>query len=706
MNNNIFYPLMSDFLNPKSVAIIGASTDETKLGGMLLKNMIYAGFEGELYPVNPRGGEIQGVKTYTSFEEIGKAVDLAVIAVPAKFVISEIEKVGKAGTKYASILTAGFREAGPEGEALENELVEAGKKHGVRIFGPNSFGVLNPKAKVNTTFSYYMPRVGNVSMMSQSGAFASSIIDWAIGQRLGIAKFVTYGNKCDMSESDMIPYFNDDDDTKVIGMYIEGITDGAELLEALENIDELKPLVAFKSGRTEAGSLAASSHTGSLAGADSVYDVIFNKLNIHRAMDADEFFDAISILSLCSPMKKDGIAIITNAGGLGVMSADAAHDAKYVEAAKLTEETNNLLIETVPTLAGLTNPIDVRGDAQAEYFKAAIEAVLQDESVGGIVVMGSPLDFADLEAVAEMLVDMRDEIPIPTTVCFAGGSKCEQAVNILREGKIPAFPTPDRAVRALDILRGFTVRGEVPKTPLKFPTVKNGRETVLKILEEAKKEDRKALTENEGKSIFQAYGIPIPGEASVVTAEDAVKESAKIGYPVVMKILSPDIAHKTDVGGVIVGVKNDQEAKEAYDKIMASCKNAMPDARLDGVSVQQMVSGEEVILSMIRDEQFGPVVSFGLGGIFVEILGEISQAHATMTEEQMNEMIESTKAYTLLSGARGTEPSDIDAVKDVVKRIALIALENPEIHELEINPVMVDKKGKGCWAVDALCTLL
>ena len=696
---------MSDFLSPRSVAIIGASTDETKLGGMLLKNMIGAKFDGDLYPVNPKGGIIQGVKAYKTFEEIGKAVDLAVIAVPAKFVSAEVERVGKAGTKYASILSAGFKEAGPAGEALEEELIATAKKYGVRIFGPNSFGLLNPKGKVNTTFSQFLPRVGNVSMMSQSGAFASSIIDWAIGQKIGISKFVTYGNKCDMNEADMIPIFNKDPDTKVIGMYVEGITNGKELLEALEGLKNPKPLVAFKSGRTEAGSAAASSHTGSLAGADSVYDVVFDKLNVHRAMDADEFFDAISVLSTCSPMKKNGIAIITNAGGLGVMSADAAHDAKYINAAKLTEETNNELTKNVPTIAGLTNPIDVRGDAKPEYFKAAIQAVIKDPSVGGIVVMGSPLDFADLEAVAEMLVDMRDEIPMPTTVCFAGGYKCEKALDILREGKIPSFPTPDRAVRALSILRGFTVRNEVKKTPLKMPNVTGGREAFKKILAVAEKEGRKTLTESEGKQIFKAYGIPIPGEASVKTAEDAAKESSKIGYPVVMKIVSFDIAHKTDVGGVVVGVRNDEEAKAAFDKIMASCKKAKPEARLDGVSIQQMVSGEEVILSMIRDQQFGPIVSFGLGGIFVEIFGEISQAHATMTEEQMDAMIESTKAFKLLSGARGTGASDIDAIKNAIRRIALIALENPEIHELEINPVMVDKKGKGCWAVDALCTL-
>lgn len=705
MNDKIYFPLMIEGLSPKSVAIIGASTDENKLGGMLLKNMIGAKFEGELYPVNPKGGMIQGVKAYESFEAIGKHVDLAVIAVPAKFVRDEVEKVGKLGTKYVSILTAGFKETGPEGEAMEKELVATAKKYGVRIFGPNSFGVMNPEAKVNTTFAHLLPKVGNISMMSQSGAFGSSIIDWAYANRLGLAKFMTYGNKCDISEADMIPVLCDDPKTKVIGMYCEGISNGKELVEAIEGVKNKKPIVVFKSGRTEAGSAAASSHTGSLAGADSVYDVIFDKLNMYRAKDADEFFDAISVFSTCSPMKKNGIAIITNAGGLGVMSADAAHDSPNIEAAKLSDKTNKELMEKVPTIAGLTNPIDVRGDAKAEYFKSAIEIVIKDPSVGGLVILGSPLDFADLESIARMLVDMRDDIPIPTTVCFAGGHKCEKAANILREGSIPVFPTPDRAVRALSILRGYTIRNEAKKTPLKMPKVSGGREAVKKILAVAEKEGRKALTEKEGKDIFKVYGVPTPGEATVKSADEAVKASSGMGYPVVMKILSPDIAHKTDVGGVVVGIKNDGEARAAYDKIMASCKKAVPKARLDGVSVQQMVSGQEVILSMIRDEQFGPVVSFGLGGIFVEILGEISQAHATMTEEQMVKMIESTKAFKLLSGARGAEPSDIDAIKDCIRRIALISLENPEIRELEINPVIVDKKGKGCWAVDALCTL-
>jgi acetyltransferase len=475
-------------------------------------------------------------------------------------------------------------------------------------------------------------------------------------------------------------------------------------VKAIEDAGGKKPIVVFKSGRTEAGSAAASSHTGSLAGSDAVNDVIFNKLNLHRAQDLDEMFDALSVFSTCSPMKKNGIAIITNAGGLGVMSADATFNAPYIEAAKLSPETIENIKKAVPTIAGLTNPIDVRGDAKAEYFKGAINAVVKDPAVGGLVIMGSPLDTADLESIAKILVEMRDEIPYPTTCCFPGGEKCERANRILREGKIPCYPTPDRAVRALSILRKYTIRSQEKHDPMIKPAV-SGKATAQKIIADAKAEGRNALTEAEGKKIFAAYGMPTPGEATVKSADEAVKECNRIGYPIVMKILSPDIAHKTDVGGVVVGVKNADEAKAAYDKIMNNCKTAKPNARLDGVSIQQMVFGQEVILSMIRDEQFGPVVSFGLGGIYVEIMGEISQAHVPMSEQQLDKMITSTKAYKLLSGARGLPLADVDAVKDMIRRIVMVSVENPELFELEINPVIVGKKGQGCWAVDALCTL-
>ncbi|MCL1810972.1 MAG: acetate--CoA ligase family protein [Methanomassiliicoccaceae archaeon] len=695
---------MKAYFRPDSVAVVGASEDTTKLGGMLLKNMIDAGFKGKLYPINPKGGTIMGIKAYQSVKDVGEPIELAVIAIKNLQAIEVMKDLGAAGVKYTSILTAGFKEESAEGAELEKKLLSEAKKYGIRIVGPNCFGNMNVAHGLNFTFTHILPPAGNISILSQSGALGSSILEWSKLNNFGIANFITFGNKSDVDEADIIGYMEDDPSTKVIGMYAEGISNGLKLVKAVEDAGGKKPIVVFKSGKTEAGSAAASSHTGSLAGSDAVNDVIFNKLNLHRAQDLDEMFDALSVFSTCSPMKKNGIAIITNAGGLGVMSADAAFDAPYIEAAKLSPETIENIKKAVPTIAGLTNPIDVRGDAKAEYFRGAIEAVIKDPAVGGLVVMGSPLDTADLESIAKILVEMRDDIPVPTTCCFPGGEKCEKANKILRDGKIPCYPTPDRAVRALSILRKYTIRSQEKHDPMNQPAV-SGKAAAQKIIADAKAEGRKALTEAEGKKIFAAYGMPTPGEATVKSADEAVKECNRIGYPVVMKILSPDIAHKTDVGGVVVGVKNADEAKASFEKIMNNCKNAKPNARLDGVSIQQMVFGQEVILSMIRDVQFGPVVSFGLGGIYVEILGEISQAHVPMSEQQLDKMITSTKAYKLMSGARGLPVADIDAVKDMIRKISMIATENPEIFELEINPVIVGKKGEGCWAVDALCTL-
>lgn len=696
---------MKELLSPNSVAVIGASNDETKLGGMLVKNMLNAGFKGKLYPINPKGGEIMGLKAYPSVTDVGEPIDLAVVAVKAALVEGEVRKMKEAGIKYAAILTAGFKEDSPEGAELEKKLVQAAKESGVRFLGPNCFGLMCAGKGVNATFTYMLPKTGNISIFSQSGAVGSSIIDWAVANQMGLAHFVTFGNKADIDEADILEEIAEDPETKVIGMYCEGISDGEKFVHAVENMSVKKPIVIFKSGRTQAGSAAASSHTGSLAGSDAVNNVIFNKLNIFRALDLDEMFDALGVFSTCSPMKKDGIAIITNAGGLGVMSADAAFDAPHINAVKFSDETIAEIKRRVPTVAGLTNPIDVRGDAKPEYFREVIDIVTKDPNVGGLVIMGSPLDTADLEAVAKIIVEMRDEIPVPTTVCFAGGSKCDRANAILKEGRVPTYPTPDRAVRALSILRRYTIRKDEKQDPLKVPAI-SGRAVSEKIIAKVRSEGRGSLTEAEGKEIFAAYGIPTPGEALVRCADDAASACDKIGYPVVMKIVSPDIQHKTDVGGVVVGVKNSAEAVAAYNRIMESCTKAAPNARIDGVSIQQMVSGQEVILSMIRDPQFGPVISFGLGGIYVEILREISQAHVPMTEQQLDEMIKSTKAYKLMSGARGLPEADIESMKDVIKRMVLIALENPEIHELEINPVIVGLKGKGCWAVDALCTLV
>ncbi|MCQ2086101.1 MAG: acetate--CoA ligase family protein [archaeon] len=697
---------MQGFLRPKAIAIIGATNDQTKIGGMLVRNLINAGFDkSKIFPINPKGGEIQGIRAYKSVLDVGEPIDLAVISIKSAYVVPEMDNLNKANIRHAIILTAGFKEDSKEGAELERQLVLKAKEYGIRILGPNCFGMMDPKNKINVTFAKNMPKAGSLSILSQSGAVGSSMLDWACQYDVGIAKFITFGNKCDTKETEFFSSLSEDENTKVIGMYCEGIPNGKEFIEAIENRPQKKPIVIFKAGSTSAGGAAASSHTGSITGSDAVNDVIFKKLNIIRAKDLDELYDAFGIFHVFSHMDKNGIGIVTNAGGLGVMSADAAYNAKYIEAAKLADTTIQKIRTDVPTVAGVTNPIDVRGDAKAEYFEKTIKIIQEDPTVGGLVVMGSPLDTADLESVATNLVRIKDEIKVPFTVCWAGGIKCEKAADITRSGGIPTYPTPDRAIHALDLLRGYTVREQIPKTPMTTPA-KSGRSTVLEIIKNAKEEGRNTLTESEGKKIFAAYNLPVPGEAIVDSAEKAAKACNEIGYPTVMKVVSPDIQHKSDVGGVMVGVKDETEAMGAFNKIMTSCKTAMPKANIVGISIQQMVSGKEVILSMIRDQQYGPIISFGLGGIFIEILKEISQAHAPMTEENLDEMIKSTKAYKLMSGARGTKKSDILAVKDTIRKLVQISIENPEIKELEINPVIVGDEGKGCWAVDALVTLV
>lgn len=693
---------MKDFFRPGSIAVIGASSNPAKVGNMIVRNIVASGYGGKLYPVNPKGGEMHGVTVLATVEDAG-TVDLAIISVPVKSVLPEIRKLVSMGTKNIVVITAGFKEEGTEGLALENELEKVTRENGIRVIGPNCFGVIDTYWNMNATFSALLPPKGNISLCSQSGAVGATMLDWSRSSHVGIAKFVSMGNKMDVNEADMIEYFGKDNDTKVIGIYSEGISNGEDFMAAVENMETKKPIIMLKSGRTSAGSRAASSHTGALAGSDSVYDAVFRKLNVMRVKDLDEMFDLFSVFSLSKEMDGGGIAIITNAGGLGVMAADACSDDDNVSLAELCQNTRLRITEEIPSTASAMNPIDLRGDAGNDDIEKAVRIVSEDPNVGGIVVLASPLDMIDLDAIAERLCGIKDQIK-PIAVSFAGGGVAERGADILRKGGIPSFPSPDRAVRALSVLRGHRMRSRTEERDLRLPKG-SGRKATSKLISDIKGQGRIALSEEEGKKILSSYRIPVPAEGTASNIQEAVELAGEIGYPVVMKVLSPDIAHKTDVGGVIVGIKDESAVKDAYESIITRIRMAVPDARIDGVSIQQMVSGQEVILSMIRDEQFGPVISFGLGGIYVEIMGEISQGVIPMGHEELDDMITSTKAYRLLSGARGKPPADIESLKDIMLRLMKIAEENPELYELEINPVMVGVKGNGSWAVDALVTL-
>ena len=692
---------MRMFFSPGSVAVIGASSDPNKVGGMILRNIIDSGYPGKVYPINVKGGTICGLKAETSVDLLNEVPELAIMALQSNLVIGEMEKLGKKGVKAVVVITAGFKEEGPEGRELELRLKDVSLRYGMRVVGPNCFGLINTQWKLNSTFSSLFPPVGGISLCSQSGAVGATMLDWSIHTNSGVSKFVSLGNKMDIDEADAIEYFGADGDTKVIGIYSEGISDGKRFMDAVLKAD--KPIVMLKSGRSTAGSMAASSHTGALSGSDAVYDSVFDRLNIIRVNDLDGMFDALSAIALSKPMMKEGVAVITNAGGLGVMAADACSDNFGISLTALSPETGDEIRKAIPSVASTNNPVDVRGDATNEMIIDALRIVAEDEKVGGAAVLSSPLDATDLKAIARSICEMKDELRIPVTVSFAGGRECESALAILRKEGVPCYSSPDRAVRALSYLRKARMeRGN--KECVMLPET-SGRPKFLELAERAKNEFRSSLSEEEGKMILSAYGVPVPPEFLVTTPRDAVAAAEKIGYPVVMKIMSPDIQHKTDVGGVIVNIRNEGEVREAFESMTVRCKMTVPDAKIDGVSVQKMVSGQEVILSLVRDDQFGPVLAFGLGGIYVEIIGEISRSLIPMSDDEMDKMITSTKAYRMLSGARGRPPADIESLKDIMRRMMKIAVENPEIYELEINPVMVGKKNEGSWAVDALTTI-
>jgi acetyltransferase len=484
---------------------------------------------------------------------------------------------------------------------------------------------------------------------------------------------------------------------------MESVRDGVAFMESAHRFTKDKPLVVLKSGRTGQGAKAASSHTGALAGADAVYGAALRKVNAVRVNDLDEMFDAVSLFSSMPLLAGDGVAVLTNAGGLGVMAADACGD-HGLSLAELLPRTIHRLEAEIPSLASATNPVDIRGDASSQDFRSALDVLSEDEHVQAIIVLLSPVDTVDMEEVARILCGFHPRRSLPLLASFVGGSGVQTSIQILREGGVPEYPSPDRAVRALSFMLDYRDGLDGSDTPMQMPD-SEGRSEAQRIIGSVLLEGRNSLTEGEGKAILSAYGVSVPGEGGARCASAAVELADTLGYPVVMKVISPDIHHKTDVGGVIVNVMDSESVVSTYGLIMERCRRAMPEARIDGVSVQKQVKGAEVIVSMVRDEQFGPVLSFGAGGIFVEMMKEISQGIAPMGEKELDELLRSTRVYQLLTGLRGRPASDIEALKDLMRRLVRIAIENEEILELEINPVMVDERGKGCWAVDALVTI-
>jgi acetyltransferase len=628
---------------------------------------------------------------------------MVVLVVPNTAVLQVMEQAGEKGVKIAVVISAGFRETGREGAELEQKVGEIARRYGIRVLGPNCMGVISTANAMNATFTNEYPREGSIAISSQSGAICSVVLDWARAMRIGFSKFISVGNKLDIDESDLLGYLKDDDRTKVIGLYIEGMKDGQEFIRVARETSRCKPIIALKAGRTSSGAKAASSHTGALSGSDKVYDAALAQAGVVRVRTIDELFDLLQVFGTMPVPEGDGLAIVTNAGGLGVLAADAVSD-NGLTLATFAPETVEKLKAVLPEEANFYNPVDVIGDADAARYEVAIRTVMDDPHVHMVLALLAPTDILDITSVARTIASFAGSARVPVAASFVGGEDVAEGSRILMEAGVPSYQSPDRAVGALGAMVHYKELKE-NKTADEVPKVPGDQDAVRRLLDRVRGEGRTTLSESEGKEILMAYGLPVPPEGEARSAEEAVKLAHMIGYPVVMKVSSPDIAHKTDVGGVAVNLRDDDEVHRTYALMMSQVRARMPAARVDGVTIEKMFPGREVIVGMVRDETFGPVLTFGLGGIFVEIMKDVAQRIAPVTEEAVDDMIRSIKAYPILTGARGRKPADIEALKKVIFGVAQIAMDFPEITELEINPVMVGDAGQGCGAVDALVTI-
>jgi acetate---CoA ligase (ADP-forming) len=694
---------MKSLFEPESIAVVGASNDERKIGHIVFNNLIQANFEGSLYPINPKAGDILGRKAYPSLTAIPGPVELVVICVPNTLVPNVMEEAGIKGVKAVIVITAGFKELGKDGALLERKVGDIAKKYGMRVLGPNCMGIINTHCKMNSTFTNIKPSTGSIAMVSQSGAVCSSMLDWSTKTRVGFSKFISVGNKVDVDEADLLNYLKDDPNTKVIGMYLEGANRGKELMREAFEASKVKPVIVLKSGRTSSGSKAASSHTGALSGSDKIYDAAFTQANVIRVQTIDDLFDLLQVFANMPLPGEGGLAIVTNAGGHGVMAADACSDFG-LNLASFEKGTIEKLKGYLPEAANVYNPVDVLGDASAARYEFAINTVMSDPNVACIAVLLAPLDTVDIRAVAQHIASLSGKVSKPVVGAFVGGSKTSVGIEIMHESNVPCYDSPDRAIGALGAMVRYKKMREA-STDSSPVVIEGDRQKVKDVIESVRKKGRTALSESEGKEILRAYGVPIPMEITAKTPDEAAKAAVKIGFPVVMKIDSPDIAHKSDVGGVVVGVNTEDGVRQHFELMMSKVRSRVPGASLNGITICQMVKGKEVLLGMTRDEQFGPVITFGLGGVFVEIMKDVTQRIAPLTKHDVDTMVRSIRSYPILTGARGGKAADIVSLKETIVRIAQIAIDFPEISELEVNPVMVGDEGKGTYAVDALVVL-
>jgi len=689
---------LSALFAPERVAVVGATERPGSVGRAIVENL-QADFGGEIVPVNPNYDSVFGLDCVDSVR--GTGADLVVVAVPASLAVDVVREAGEAGIENVVVVTAGFGETGGEGADRERELEAVADAFDLNLVGPNCLGVISTPVGLNATFAPRSAPPGSISFLSQSGAFVTAVLDWAADHGVGFKDVVSLGNKTVLDETDFVASWGDDDGTDVIVGYLESIEDGSRFVDVAREVTRETPVVVVKSGRTEAGAQAASSHTGAMAGRDRAYAAGLREAGVIRADTVQDLFDAARVLAGQPIPETDGVAVVTNAGGPGVMATDAVGDGP-LSLADFGADTVDRLRDRLPDGANVYNPVDVIGDADNDRLRDAVDTVLADDAVGSAVVLAAPTATIDFEILAADVADLQSQHGLPVTTCLMGGERAREADDVLTAAGIPNYFDPARAVESLGTLERYrAIRDGERREPTTYDV---DREAAEAVLAQARARGTTRLGV-EAMSLLDAYGIPTPAGEVVDSPTDALEVAERIGDPVVMKIVSPDILHKSDIGGVKVGVPHD-EVYDAYEDLIARARNYQPDATILGVQVQTQVdleSGVETIVGTNRDPQFGPLVLFGLGGIFVEVMEDTALRLAPVAEAEARAMTEEIQASPLLSGARGRDPVDRGAVAETIGRLSQLVTDFPSILELDVNPLIV--RPDGVEAVDLRLTI-
>ncbi len=669
--------------SPKSIAVIGVSADERKVGHLILRNLVTQGYAGKIYPVNPKGGEILGKKVFPSVSAIDGPVDLAVIVTPAATVNRLAEECGKKGILSLAVISSGFREAGGDGKAMEEELRRTVERYSMKLIGPNSLGIIRPGICMNASFANRLPPAGSVALLSQSGALGDAFIDRAEGIGLKLSLFLSIGNKVSMDESDFLELCGEDLETKVIGLYLEGIVDGPRFLTLAKRIGREKRIILLKGGVTEKGRQAASSHTGALAGTDAAIEAICAQAGIVRARSTRQFLDLLRTLSQQPPLLSSRIAVITNAGGPGVLAADAA-EREGLSLPALTPGIEQALRSFLPPAASVRNPIDVLGDALADRYEQALKAAVNDPNIDGAIVILTPQVMTPAKEIAEMLVRIKHQHALfPFVSCFMGGEGVREAIAILHADGVTNFSCPESAMHILALLRPPERMEEKQNI---FQRDERRAAKAAQLFEDA---GLGLLNEERTEKLLELYGLPFPRSKVAATADEAVKIAEEIGFPVTAKVSSKEILHKTEIGGVVMHLTTAEEVRKAFDTIMRNARERAPQARVAGVLIQQCLPpGNEFIVGALKDETAGHLVMAGLGGVYTELFRDTSFRVAPVSAKEAYAMLAQLKSWQLLLGMRGKPPLAIDAFAEFVSVVSLLANECPQIREIDFNPVL------------------